>query len=349
MIFIIHLMALACVCRPRKNPYRYGVTIIKPISVYNTHLEECIESFCNLNYPNVELSLCLQNVEPGVLDMVTRLVRKYPGIIRVYHNDNTPYVNPKINNILEAWNASTNNFIWIADSDIITTPNNLTNMMSCMTDDVGLVHQVPISRNRSNLVEYVYFATAHYRMYKFLNLLGIPCVSGKSILIRRSTITDLAVFGDYIAEDYKLAEHILKSNMKIVLTENPCYMLNSNSTVTTWYARMVRWSRIRLHLNYLTYLEPILECLMYVILFGSPELMVVWFMFDLYIARTLVDITLLEFAIGWMSRELMYYVIYVVSMMSSTVVWNGKSFTMNRGTTVSGSIIPDDIYVVRTT
>ena len=91
----------------------------------------------------------------------------------------------------------------------------LSDMVSLMTDKVGLVHQMPFTTDRpgfAGTLEKVYFGTQHCRMYLFINLIGINCVTGMSCLMRKCVIDNvggLQVFGNYIAEDYFIAQTFL--------------------------------------------------------------------------------------------------------------------------------------------
>lgn len=91
----------------------------------------------------------------------------------------------------------------------------LYDMVSLMTDKVGLVHQMPFSCDRqgfSGALEKVYFGTCHCRLYLFINLIGVNCVTGMSCLMRKTvldSIGGLQKFSNYIAEDYYLAQAFL--------------------------------------------------------------------------------------------------------------------------------------------
>jgi len=96
----------------------------------------------------------------------------------------------------------------------------LSDMVSLMTDKVGLVHQMPFVCDRPGFagsLEKVYFGTCHSRMYLFINLIGINCVTGMSCLMRKSVIDKvggLQKFGNYIAEDYFLAKAFIDKYIK---------------------------------------------------------------------------------------------------------------------------------------
>ena len=83
----------------------------------------------------------------------------------------------------------------------------LLDMASLMTERVGLVHQMPFVMDRPGFA-----GTGHCRMYLFINLIGVNCVTGMSCLMRKCVIDKiggLQVFGNYIAEDYFLAQAFL--------------------------------------------------------------------------------------------------------------------------------------------
>jgi ceramide glucosyltransferase len=88
----------------------------------------------------------------------------------------------------------------------------LTDMVSLLTDKIGLVHQMPFTCDRAGFagsLEKVYFGTCHCRMYLFINLIGVNCVTGMSCLMRKCVLDKcggLKSFGVYIAEDYFISK-----------------------------------------------------------------------------------------------------------------------------------------------
>jgi hypothetical protein len=66
---------------------------------------------------------------------------------------------------------------------------------------------------RKLLYSYGCFSFFYFnRMYLAINLLGINCVTGMSCIMRKKVIDEaggLQAFGNYIAEDYFLAQEFL--------------------------------------------------------------------------------------------------------------------------------------------
>ena len=73
-------------------------------------------------------------------------------------------------------------------------PDTLYDMVSLMSERVGLVHQMPFTTDRAGFagtLEKVYFGTGHCRMYLFINLIGVNCVTGMSCLMRKPVLDNI--------------------------------------------------------------------------------------------------------------------------------------------------------------
>jgi ceramide glucosyltransferase len=72
-------------------------------------------------------------------------------------------VNPKINNLYKGYHAARYPLLLMSDAGIFTKPEVLTEMVSCMTENVGIVMQLPYTTDRKGWaaslekVGYTYF------------------------------------------------------------------------------------------------------------------------------------------------------------------------------------------------
>ena len=57
-------------------------------------------------------------------------------------------MNPNINNLHAAYQSSRYPLILISDAGIIMRPEALTEMVTLMTPDIGIVHQIPFTTDR---------------------------------------------------------------------------------------------------------------------------------------------------------------------------------------------------------
>ncbi|CAF0723554.1 unnamed protein product [Adineta ricciae] len=265
--------------------------------------------------------------------------------------------NPKIFNMLPAYDKAQYPLFLISDSGLLMHEDALYDMASCMTDDVGLVHQMPFTCDRKGFagsVEKVYFGTQHARMYMTINLIGINCVTGMSCLIRKEIIDragGLKAFGNYIAEDFYIAAEVTKQHWKIRVAPTPAQQNSGDYSISIWVERMIRWFKLRMRLSPLAYIEPLQECFTSAALAGvvtdylfqwnalvvAACHILLWFLFDYFMLRITqggpLPFSKFEFAIAWLVRELSAYYIYFKAFTgSSTIRWRGKEYQLGSGT-----------------
>ena len=88
--------------------------------------------------------------------------------------------------------------ILISDSGLLMKEDTLTDMVTFMSPDVGIVHQMPFTCDRKGwpaILEKVFFGTSHSRMYLFLGFLdalgfGVNCCTGMSCLMRKKVLDE---------------------------------------------------------------------------------------------------------------------------------------------------------------
>uniref|UniRef100_A0A915CYY1 ceramide glucosyltransferase n=1 Tax=Ditylenchus dipsaci TaxID=166011 RepID=A0A915CYY1_9BILA len=201
-LYLLHIIAI-CFARYRlhKKPKCIredlpGVSIIKPLVGTDENLFFNLESFFKLKYPQYELL--------------------YSHIdVKVFIGGEMVGLNPKINNMMPAYNASQYSLVLISDSGIY------------MRDD-ALMDMTWI---RANL-EQIYFGGAHARVYLAGNSMNFVCSTGMSSLIVKSILEDcggLATFGVYLAEDYFLGVAFAKRGYRSVVSHLPALQNASNS------------------------------------------------------------------------------------------------------------------------
>jgi ceramide glucosyltransferase len=84
-----------------------GVTILKPLKGVDDNLMENLTTFFNIDYPYYELIFCIQDENDPAIDVVKRLMAKYPII------DTKLFYGKKVtkNNIIKYFNISYFNII----------------------------------------------------------------------------------------------------------------------------------------------------------------------------------------------------------------------------------------------
>ncbi len=230
------------------------VSILKPLKGVDDRLLDNLSAFCRLDYPAYEVIFCIQ----GSSDPARRVARKvkemHPGCdISIVAADCQEGLNPKVSNMLPGYAAAKYPFVMISDSNVAPEAGYLREAVSHFRDPVvGMV---------THLVRGVGAKTLGARLEsQHLNsfllpsvcildrMFSIPCVVGKSMLMRRS---DLEALGglrgvkDYLAEDYILGERFHKAGKKVVVSSSPVDTVSVYRTVREFLSRHARWNRMR--------------------------------------------------------------------------------------------------------
>jgi hypothetical protein len=245
--------------------------------------------------------------------------------------------------------------MFISDAGMRVSHDTLLDMISLLTERVGLVHQMPFTTDRPGFagsLEKVYFGTCHARMYLFINFLGINCVTGMSCLMRKAVIDKeggLKTFSNYIAEDYFLAKAFHDNNWQIKLAHQPGLQNVATYSVPTWQKRMIRWCKLRLKLTIMSWLEPFQECFMLGLctswtvnfLFEWNSLvfflvhLLCWFLSD-YILLTIcqngsLPFSKFEYMLSWLYRESICFYLFCKAAANPTVKWRQGKYRLKWG------------------
>lgn len=243
------------------------VSILKPLCGSAIRLEENLESFFQLDYPNYEILFCIQSEDDKCVPICRKLQTKYASKIssKLFIDYTNVGTNPKINNMMKAWDdacARRSSLLWICDAGVYVEPNTLSEMAArvMMSDKIAVCHGMPYCKAREGmtfgeLVEKTYFGTQHGRHYLTWNFFRMNCMNGKSTLIKRHCFDDaigsLANLGQYVAEDFFMGKMLVDdSGYRVVLSQHPIqenteFPENIN-TLKRFTTRMVRWTRLRM-------------------------------------------------------------------------------------------------------
>lgn len=279
----------------------------------DANLYENLESTFTQEYPNFEIFLSVEDEYDQALGVVRELIAKYPNvkahvIIGGFHcptflkSNFIPFtgeevvgVNPKVNNLIKAYNQSANDILWVLDSNVMVAPGTLARSVEVLDSPsaspsrrkrIALVCHVPFAfateRTIGSRIEEAFLNTNHAKMYIAINSLAIDsCVVGKSNLYRKSDIDRLdgslkpmskssssqsstrgfACFGKYLAEDNMIGSALWHElDLRHDLSFDVAYNAVGNMSLADYVWRRVRWIRVRKHMVLAaTILEPFTE------------------------------------------------------------------------------------------
>jgi len=337
-----------------------GVSILKPLCASgDPNLFTNLETFFTLEYPKYELLICIQDPKDFQLrEYIAKLRKKYPLVdVQVFYGGEKVGVNPKINNLSPGYKASKYDLILVSDDRIKMKHDALSDMVSFMTPNVGLVHQMPFTCDRTDvqgsMMEKVYFGTSFARFYLVSTVLGINCMVGMSFLVRKPILEaagGLKEFGRYLAEDFFIAKSVLDSGMDMQISSQPALQNSGDGGVLLFQNRLTRWTKLRnAMLPHLIFVQPLSDCIILglasawavLYLFSWDPLafffihLLVWYLMDwillLVIQNGCLPFNKFEFLIVWLFHEIQTPYVYLMSHLNPNIEWRTNSFRLKWG------------------
>ena len=107
--------------------------------------------------------------------------------------DTTDIKNPKIANMLAAYDEAQYPFILISDGGVMMREDTLYDMASLMAKDVGLVHQMPFSCDKQGFAGSLEKVCSERRVLRSDVRLSLFLIMGTSLLTREDSVYDFRV------------------------------------------------------------------------------------------------------------------------------------------------------------
>jgi ceramide glucosyltransferase len=333
------------------------ISILKPLKGLDDNLFDNLASFCTQDYPEYEIIFSLQDHNDSAYKVARKIKDKYPEKnISIIVERCDIGLNPKVNNLIPAYKASRYDYVLISDSNILVDKNYLKEIVKHMKDpDVGLVSNVIKGTGGSTIGSI--FENLHLNSFVigsvcFLDkFLKMPCVVGKSMLMRKSDLEAMGGFKavkDVLAEDYVIGEKIHKMGKKVVLSNYAINNVNEYWGIRRFLNRHTRWGKLRWKLGGIKYISELI---------GNPVFMSIIAMLSWEISKTTVSFALLvaliktlgDLHIGKITdsdsnpliyllspvKDIIIGLIWFVPILSNTVVWRGNRYIIGKDSMLS--------------
>lgn len=230
------------------------VSIVKPLSGGDDGLEENLESFFALDYPQYEIVFSFARREDPAFAIALSVADRHPNVRSVFVVDSAePSPNSKVNRLAAGVRRARHHYVLFSDGNVRVRPDFLLHAIAPFRDrSVGLVSNLfrgMWPETLSSRLECLYLNGALLPATAFLGrLLRQPCVVGKSILMSRAaleTIGGLATVGDYLAEDYLLGVTVRSAGFRVVLSADTLDTAEITKSPRAAWSRHRRWSMMR--------------------------------------------------------------------------------------------------------
>jgi len=97
---------------------------------------ENLASFCNQDYPRYEIIFGICDESDASVHIIRKLARSYPGIsIKMAFSKVSTGANPKINNLMAAFNQASFDLLVISDANVCVGPDYLSAVVAPLVDE----------------------------------------------------------------------------------------------------------------------------------------------------------------------------------------------------------------------
>jgi ceramide glucosyltransferase len=340
------------------------ISILKPLKGLDDNLFDNLESFCNLDYPEYEIIFSFQNRNDQAFKVAGKIRDKYPhrDISLVVEPCNAG-LNPKVNNLIPAYRRSKHNLVLISDSNVMVGEDYLKEIVKHMENpEVGLVSNVIKgvgSHSMGSVLENLHLNSFILGSVCFLDrFMGMPCVIGKSMLMRKSDLDAIGGFDavkDFLAEDYVIGQRMHQSGRKVVLSNYAIHNVNSSWGLDRFINRHTRWGKLRWQIGGVKYLSellcnPVFMAFLPVVLWGPSRATLCLVLSaslikiagDYYIGTRVLsgvatDAGRIDGTVPRMScyllvplKDILIGGLWFVPLISSTVAWRGNRYRIGK-------------------
>jgi len=334
-----------------------AVTIVKPLHGAELALMQNLVSFCEQDYPGpIQFLFGVHDSRDVALDVVRHVRGLFPDADITVVSDARLYgPNRKMSNVLNMLPEARHDILVFADSDVAVEQNYLRRVL-------GELHQPGVG-----LVTCLYWGkpdagfwgslSADASNYQFLPgvVLGLasgmarPCF-GQTLAMRRATLEKIGGFSQFVhhlAEDHAIGEAVRLAGEKVVVPAFAVTHACAEKNAAEFVAHELRWSRTIRTIDPAGHLgsvltHPLAFALLSVVVSGGA--MWAWTTVGTAIIARLALKLQMNKALGRPAAsiallpiwDIVLFAVYLLSFVSSRVVWRGFNFTVGR----DGLLVP---------
>lgn len=357
-----HAFMLACQRALRSRPAPPppaswpGVSILKPLKGVDPSLESNLHTFFDQDYEGpYEVLFGSADPRDPALDVARRVSTAHPNTPTGVHADaRTTGFNPKVDTLANLARRARYPVILVSDSNVAVPRTHLREMVATLhRPGVGLVSApvlgvpgggIGAALESLQLNSYVMGGVAA------MERVGLPCVVGKSMMIRASDLDGMGGFpflGRFLAEDQVCGEETVRRGRTAAVAGTPVRNLLGSFGLAGFAARHLRWARIRSRMSPLGYageilLHPVLLAAVAAVVLRTPASLAAFG--AVAVARVLLDLaaervaghrrpTLHYLALAPL-RDLIGGILWPIAFLGNRVAWRGRSFRIGRRTEI---------------
>ncbi len=332
-----------------------AVAVLRPVRGIDQHDEMTLRSSFALDYPNYELVFCCADAADPVVPLIGRLIAEHPNVpARLLIGDDRSTANPKLNNLIKGWQATRQDWVVIADCNVLMPPDYIQRLLGRWDTTTGLVCSPPAGCNPEGFeaeVECAFLNTYQLRWQYAADAIGCGFAQGKSMLWRRDTLESaggIRALGAEIAEDAAATKVVRRRGLHVRLVDAPFEQPLGRRSWGQLWDRQVRWARLRRVTFAACFAPEILTTSIVPIAAGGiaaagagsdvPAALVVmaavWYGSEAVLARSSGWRLTFASPVAWVVRDLLIPVFWVAAWTGNSFNWRGNEMSATRASLI---------------
>lgn len=339
------------------------VSVVIPACGIENFTPLTLERAFNLDWPDYELIFCVADPRDPVIAAVNDAMARHPEIrASLLIGDDRVSANPKLNNCVKGWRAAVNDWVVLADSNVLMPRDYIAHLMAARRKNTGLVCSTPLGSRPQGFwaeVECAFLNSQQARWQYAGEAVGLGFAQGKSMLWYKPVLDaegGIAALGAEIAEDAAATKLVRRLGLKVHLVSSPFEQPLGRRELGQIWSRQARWARLR-RVTFPAFFAPeiLLGCLPPLLLaLMAAALSSGDISFAAVTLAVLAAVYLPELALIWtknwrlsvwtlpamLVRDVLSPAIWIRSWLSGSFDWRGNTMTIGTETSELSSASP---------
>jgi len=339
--------------RPQKPHERPPVTLLKPLCGDEAGLYQNLRSFCELDYPNLQIVCGVRDPNDAAVPVVRALQKDMPHIDLVLVSNPSVYgTNYKVSNLINIMAAAKHDVLVLSDSDMRVGPTYLDAVIDTLQrPGVGLATCLYVGRPVKGFWSALGAAGINYwflpsaLVSKLLG--GKTGCYGATIALRRQaleTIGGFAALKDQLADDYAMGAGIERTGQAVAVVPYLPLTVVDEPDSGALFRHELRWARTIRNTapagyagSVITYPVPLALIGMALGLIAGLPLQMLMTVFVLAVLCRAMLVTRVAHALAapkprwwlFLPRDVLSLVILVLAFCGRSVSWRNSAFRLD--------------------
>jgi ceramide glucosyltransferase len=228
------------------------ISLLRPVCGLEHRIEATLASSFQIDHPSYEVIFCVAAAADPVVPIVRRLIREHPEVpARLLVGGAGGGPNPKLANLMQAWDVAAHDWIVLADSNVLIPPDFLDRLCARWRGRCAVVCSPPVAVDLHGCaaeLEAAFVNTFQARWQLAIDELGFGFAHGKTMLLRRGDLAragGLAALAREIAEDAAVTKLARRLGREVRVVDQPFTQPLGRRSLARVWQRQLRWARLR--------------------------------------------------------------------------------------------------------